>query len=372
MKLSTEIVKNADIFKLLAFLLAVGFAGWYFFEIVSYVIVSFVVAAILKTPTNYMMQVRFYKVHIPRVLAIFISFAILFALIALFVYLFIPLISNQIKVISTIDFEDLVNRIMIPVRGIDDFLLRNKFISKGGFLQDQAKEALTGLINQRTITGFLSGFLNNLLSLTGNIFVGLLAVLFITFFLLYEKATYRKYFISLIPNRYFEVSIAALSKVEKLLSNYLLGLFLQMLSIFSIAVLGLLLSGVEYAVTIAVFAAVANLIPLLGPFLGATFGLLVGISTNVGLSDPQVYLFLIIKILSVFSIVQLTDNLFLQPLILSKSVKAHPLEIFLIVFVGANLAGPLGMVIAIPTYTVLRVTFSEFYRGYRQYQVFHN
>ena len=260
---------------------------------------------------------------------------------------------------------------MIPIQSIDIFLFDNKLITQESFLQGQAKEALTSLIDERTITGFLSGFLNSMLSLTGNIFVGLLAVLFITFFLLYEKGVYRKYFISLIPNRYFEVSIAAVSKIEKLLSNYLLGLLLQMLSIFSIVAFGLLIGGVEYAVTIAVFAALANLIPFLGPILGATFGLLVGISTNAGLLESQDYLILIVKIITVFGIVQLTDNLFLQPIIFSKSVKAHPLEIFLIVFVGANIAGPLGMVVAIPAYTIFRVTFFEFYRGYRQYQVFH-
>lgn len=371
MKLSTEFIRNSDFMRLFVVLFVIGLTGWYFFDIVSYVIVSVVIAAILKTPTNYITQTQFYGVRIPRIVAILISFAILFALIALFVYLFIPLISNQIQVITALDFENLVNKVMVPIQSIDEFLNSNKIISEERFLQDQAKEALTGLIDERTITTFLSGFLNSLLSLTGNIFVGLLAVLFITFFLLYEKGIYRKYFISLIPNRYFEVSIAAVSKIEKLLSNYLLGLLLQMLSIFSIAAFGLLVGGVEYAVTIAVFAALANLIPFLGSFLGATFGLLVAISTNAGLSESQDYLILIVKILTVFGVVQLTDNLFLQPIIFSKSVKAHPLEIFLIVFVGANIAGPLGMVAAIPAYTIFRVSFSEFYRGYRQYQVFH-
>ncbi len=371
MKLNTEIIKNPDFIRLFAILIVLGFTAWYFFDIVSYVILSVVIAAILKTPTNYISQTYFYGIRIPRIFAILFSFSILFALIALFVYLFIPLISNQIKVITAIDFENLVNKVMIPIQSIDIFLFDNKLITQESFLQGQAKEALTSLIDERTITGFLSGFLNSMLSLTGNIFVGLLAVLFITFFLLYEKGVYRKYFISLIPNRYFEVSIAAVSKIEKLLSNYLLGLLLQMLSIFSIVAFGLLIGGVEYAVTIAVFAALANLIPFLGPILGATFGLLVGISTNAGLLESQDYLILIVKIITVFGIVQLTDNLFLQPIIFSKSVKAHPLEIFLIVFVGANIAGPLGMVVAIPAYTIFRVTFFEFYRGYRQYQVFH-
>ena len=95
-----------------------------------------------------------------------------------------------------------------------------------------------------------------------------------------------------------------------------------------------------------------------------------GISTGTDLVTQQDYLLLIIEIASVFAIVQVTDNIVLQPLIFSKSVKAHPLEIFIIIFAGASLAGILGMIIAIPVYTVLRVSLGELYSGYRSYKIF--
>ncbi len=71
-----------------------------------------------------------------------------------------------------------------------------------------------------------------------------------------------------------------------------------------------------------------------------------------------------------FAVIQLTDNLLLQPLIFSKSVKAHPLEIFIIIFAGATVAGIPGMIAAIPVYTVVRVLAMEFYRGYKSYHIF--
>ena len=202
----------------------------------------------------------------------------------------------------------------------------------------------------------------------------MLAVLFITFFILYEKGGIRRYLLSLVPNRYFEVTIVAVTKIERMLSNYLLGILLQMISIFTVAAFGLILVGVDYAITIAVFAAVMNLVPFLGPMMGALFGLIVGISTNSELAEAnsELYLILMGKIIAVFAVVQLADNLFLQPLIFSKSVQAHPLEIFLIVFVGANLAGAVGMILAIPTYTILKVSFTEFFKGYKQYRIFRN
>jgi predicted PurR-regulated permease PerM len=110
-------------------------------------------------------------------------------------------------------------------------------------------------------------------------------------------------------------------------------------------------------------------IPYLGPILGAAFGIIVSISTN-NYAGPNEILFMIFKILIVFAIVQLNDNLVFQPLIFSKSVKAHPLEIFIIIFVGATLGGIIGMIAAIPVYTIVRVSFTEFSQGFKQYQIF--
>ncbi|MEO1653770.1 MAG: AI-2E family transporter, partial [Bacteroidota bacterium] len=145
---------------------------------------------------------------------------------------------------------------------------------------------------------------------------------------------------------------------------------LQIFILFTIVAFGLTLLGVKYALTIAAFAAFINLIPYLGPFLGLVFGVFVVLSTGHPLLSFNEHLLLIVQMLPVFATAQLMDNLLLQPIIFSKSVKAHPLEIFIIIFVGASLADMLGMIAAIPVYTVLRVGFIELGKGYRQYYIF--
>ena len=237
--------------------------------------------------------------------------------------------------------------------------------NKEGFLLDEIKQSILALIKKFDIGGFISGFI----SLTSSILIGTLAVAFITFFLLLENGLLRRNLLNLIPNAYFELSVATFTKVEKLLSNYLFGLLIQVLSIFSLAGFGLSLVGVEYALTIALFAAIANLIPYAGPILGTLFGIVVGISTGNFSSDAE-YTYFLIKIVSVFAFVQITDNVALQPVIFSKSVKAHPLEIFVIIFAGAKIAGIVGMIFAIPVYTIFRVTVMEFYKGYKSYRIF--
>ncbi len=358
--------RNTLIYLILG-LAAFVFAVWLFSDIFAYLAISIVLSAILRPLTHYISKAQFFEVRIPRLVAVLSSFVILFLLITSFIILFIPLISEQIEVLSKIDYDTLYTRSTGPLKNLELFIIENDLTSESpGFIVNSLKENLLSFISNVSV----SNLLNDIIAFTGQFFIGILAVGFITFFFLYEMGSMRSKLISWIPNRYFEVTITAYNKIERLLSNYLVGLLIQMFFIFSIAALGLSIVGIKYALTIALFAAVANLIPYLGPILGASFGIIVGISTGLDFESTRDYLFLIVKVSAVFGVVQLVDNVVLQPLIFSKSVKAHPLEIFIIIFAGASLAGVVGMIAAIPVYTVLRVFILELYRGYKSYAVF--
>lgn len=356
-------------FYLFIIVLLVIFFGWFFFNIFVYFVISFIIATTLRPLTFYISNTQIFNFRIPRAIAVVLSFLALVIILSLFIILFIPLVSEQVQVLMRFNYNDLYLKITTPLASLEEFMIRNGFsLGEKGFIVNSLKENIIDLFSQLNFRSII----NDLLAFTGNFLIGLIAVVFISFFLLYETGIIRKQFIAIIPNKYFEVSIAALYKIEKLLSNYLLGLLFQMFAIFSIASFGLSIFGIKYALTIALFAAIANLIPYAGPILGAAFGIIVGVSTGDLLLNSQQYLVLIVKIATVFGVVQLTDNLILQPLIFSKSVKAHPLEIFVIIFAGANIAGVLGMVMAIPVYTVIRVSIKELYSGYKQYYIFRN
>jgi len=361
-------VRRTIIFLVLA-IIAFIFLAWYFSNIFTYMVISVVLATILRPLTDYISKAHISQVKIPRVLAIFISFCMMIFVISLFVILFIPLISEQVKIFANLNYDVIINQATQPLNDLETFMIENDLTSEPeGFIKDNFKEGFLSLITEIRFAEIFT----DVLSITGSLFLGIIAVVFITFFLLYEEGLLKRHLINLIPNQYFEVSIAALYKIEKLLSNYLLGLIIQMTSIFTMAFLGLSILGIKYSATIALFAAVMNIIPYLGPILGAAFGIFVGISTSPELLSNHNYLFLVIKLVSVFSGVQLMDNLLLQPLIFSKSVKAHPLEIFIIIFAGATVAGIIGMIAAIPVYTIIRVSFVEIYKGYKSYHIFKN
>ncbi len=180
--------------------------------------------------------------------------------------LFLPLISEQIRIFSNVNYEVILDRITMPIVK-DRRLFNRKRVDQrfgSGFLIEDMRVGLRNFI-----TGIdLSSILENVISLTGSFFLLIMAVTFITFFLLFEEGILRKQFLNIIPNNYFEVTIAGFYKIERLLSNYLLGLLFQMTSIFTIAFAGLSILGIKYAASIALFAAVSNLIPYLGPILG--------------------------------------------------------------------------------------------------------
>ncbi|OYX18368.1 MAG: AI-2E family transporter [Algoriphagus sp. 32-45-6] len=351
---------------LFLFLITFLVFGWYFSNITLYLVISLIFAALLRPLTNRLNEFHVLGQHIPRWFAILVSFGAIVSLLFLLGMTFIPLISEQIVILSQLDLEGIYFQIQEPITQVERFLLRYQLIDQGpGELFTQIQNSALEMIKRFDIGGFIGG----LIGITSGLLIGTMAVAFITFFLLLENGLLRRNILNLIPNSYFELSVATFTKVEKLLSNYLFGLLIQILAIFSIAGLGLTLVGVEYALTIAMFAAVANLIPYAGPILGAVFGIIVGISTGTFATDQE-YTYFLIKILSVFAVVQVTDNVLLQPMIFSKSVKAHPLEIFVIIFAGAKIAGIVGMIFAIPVYTIFRVSVMEFYKGYKSYRIF--
>jgi predicted PurR-regulated permease PerM len=330
---------------------------WFFTNIFTYLILSLVLASILRPLVDKINGARLFGLHVPRWLSILMSFGVAISLLSLFVILFIPLI----------DINVVTESILEPIRSFEQFLIKKRLSSEpSGFLVEGLRDSIATAITKIQVQSILSV----IISFLSSFFVGLLALSFITFLLLYEKGLLKNGIIEMIPNKYFEVSIAALNKIEKLLTNYLLGLSIQVFVIFSLASIGLTIMGIKYSLTIALFAALANLIPYAGPLLGSVFGIIVGLSTSSDLVTTNDYIFLIVKIVSVFSVIQLTDNIVLQPVIFSKSVKVHPLEIFVIIFAGASIAGIPGMIAAIPAYTIIRVSVVELRRGYKQYSIF--
>lgn len=203
--------------------------------------------------------------------------------------------------------------------------------------------------------------LASLVGFFGNLMVTLLSVFFIAFFFLKEKGLFANMMSLLVPQKDDSKVQHAIEESSKLLVRYFVGLVVQVLILTFSATLILKVLGFKSALLMAICFAILNLIPYLGPILGNLVGVLIVISSNLEVDFYSMMMPKIITAVIVFGVLQLLDNFLLQPNIFSKSVKAHPLEIFLIVLIGAKLGGILGMVLAIPSYTVIRVLLKVFF-----------
>lgn len=199
----------------------------------------------------------------------------------------------------------------------------------------------------------------------GNFMVLLASVTFIAFFFLKDEKLFGHGIKAAVPDKYLPKVDAAIAQIRRLLSRYFTGILIQVTAITIYLSVFLGVFGVQNAILIAFFAAVINVIPYVGPIIGLIFGLFITITSNLDADFYATTIPLIVKVTIGFATMQTLDNFVLQPVIFSNSVMAHPLEIFIVIIVGAQLGGVSGMVIAVPMYTVLRVIAASFLNEFK-------
>ena len=335
----------------------VGFIAWYFSWIVAYLVISTVFSLILKPLKKGIKRIRIGKFTIPNWLNAVLCILVLYSLIIAFISAFIPLILGQAQALSNVDTSKVIQNFEEPLEYIEALMIKYQISEDPSKM---AREYLDKKMAEIFDIGNLSFIFTYFVGVTGNFFVGIFSITFITFFFTKDNKLPKQIILSLIPLKHARKAHRVLVQAEKLLTRYFIGLIFQITGVTLVAYLGLTLIGVKNALLIGFFAGVVNIVPYLGPIMGALFGAIVAISTNPEADLMDQMLPMIFKIFLVFAIVQLIDNMFFQPAIFSNSVKAHPLEIFIIVLVGGRLAGILGMVAAIPTYTFIRIIAKEF------------
>ncbi len=227
-------------------------------------------------------------------------------------------------------------------------------------------------IQKRIFTAFNPGqipqLFSTLIGFMGNLLIAIMSIFFIAFFFLKEQGLFLNALQAIVPSKYEKEVIHALDDSSRLLRRYFVGVSIQVTTITVFVSIVLTVFGVKNALLIAFFAALINVIPYLGPVIGATFGVLITISSNLDLPFYEEMLPLVFIVIGTFAAMQFLDNFILQPFIFSNSVSAHPLEIFIVILVGAKLSGIVGMVLAIPVYTVIRVIAKSFLSEFRLVQ----
>ena len=346
-------------FLIAGILLLLGFGCWYFSKIVFYILFSVFLTLLGKPIHRLIGKIRVRKKTLPGAVAALMTLLSLYIIFAGLFAIFIPLIAQEAKIISGINTQNVVNELRAPISELEDLL--NRYSSDHIELGNYAQEKLSSLISAGQVTKFV----NSIISFTGDIFIAFLAISFFTFFFLKDGQLIFETLILLSPKKNENDIRNVVDESKHLLIRYFSGMCIDILCVTTLISTGLYLAGVKYALIIGFFAGIMNVIPYVGPLISGLFGLLVTVSNGITDGDTVATFHSCELLILVFVIVNLLDAFLIQPFIFSKRVKAHPLEIFVVILVAGTLAGIGGMILAVPAYTVLRVIAKQFLSRFR-------
>jgi putative permease len=284
-----------------------------------------------------------------RSLAIFMIYTLnSFFVISLF-YIFIPLIIDQLSLLEDelpelqTGFLGLVDKIENRVQSIfhlEEPLFREKL---SRWMITQTSEYTTLIpkwISDSLTTLFLTPFL--------------------AFFMLRDGSQVKRQLLDFVPNRYFETSLKLLYDMNEQVGNFIRARLAEALIVGLVTWVGLWIIGFPYAALLALFAAITNLIPYIGPVIGAVPAFIIlFVNSDLLFESMSVS---VVAVSSVYLIAHAIDAIFIIPIVVAKIVNLHPVTVIVVIILGAQLLGVLGMIISIPMASLIKLLLASFYQ----------
>ena len=343
-----------------ATLAILAYLCWYFKSVLVYIIGAFVVSLIGQPVMRLLRKIRIRGKSAPDGLLAILTILLILGTLILVVTQVIPVVTGIVRDAAVLNSVTADGN---PLDRVNDWII-GLFPGLGPdfniitILMDKLRE-VTNLSNVTSVISSVTSFVTSFV-------VGLFSIVFISFFFVRDETLFRKIVCTLVPDRMEGKMAKSLGEIEGLLSRYFVGLLVEMTGVALLDFLGLWIIarlGFSNALGIAFIAGILNIIPYVGPLVGEVVGVVLAVilkyGTGVGL-DVNIWVFALI-VLAIMLTTQFVDNFVYQPLIYSTSIKASPLEIFIVILLAGHIGGVVGMLVAIPAYTVLRVIASRFF-----------
>jgi len=280
-----------------------------------------------------------------------ISVILIFALMIIFLYLFIllavPAMANQIKdIVGTIPtiLSDLKSWVENIFDKIADLSLENLDTTKTHFF-DSIEKIGTNL--QTNLPQTALNLISSMASGLGKILLSFI----VGFYMLFNFNTVSSGFVKLLPKKWRKDADQLLSQISTTTYDYVKGTLVISFMLMIVSLIGFAIIGLKAPFLIALFCAITNLIPYIGPYMGAAVAALVGFSQSSVVG--------ILTLVFIF-IVQTLEGNFLTPLFMSKKMNLHPVTILISLLIFEHFFGIIGMVIATPVTALLKIIFNFF------------
>jgi predicted PurR-regulated permease PerM len=282
------------------------------------------------------------KAKVPRTLAILIPYIVAIGIVSLLVAFIGPILSQQIT--------DLIENFPKYVKEFTAFL--NNMSQTRWFEWVMEQQYVSFEQIESTLTGYVASLPENIttsitkvLGVVTNITLAIITVPFILFYMLKDGHKLPSKAVLVLPNAYRREGLKIFEDLNETLSAYIQGQLIVSLAVGVGCFIGYTIIGLDYALVLGIVVAVANIIPYLGPFIGAAPAVIIAL-----LESPTKALLAALVVL----VVQQIDGNFLSPLIIGKRLNTHPLTIILLLIGAGSFGGILGMILAVPTYGVLK------------------
>lgn len=335
----------------LAGVTVVGLLLYYYSTLLGYAIIAMIFSYILDPLVN-----RMQSAGMNRTLSITLTLSALILILVWISTNIIPIIANQMVELAA---QLNVQNIESITEQIENRLTQKFRFLPEGFLSDNLVNVLQNVFD----VGEIPAALSNIIGIFTNIFYATLIIPFATFFFLKDGTKIRRDLLQIVPNKYFETTLSLIDKIESRLGLYLRSVLLQSFIVAFASYIALTIVGLNNALSVGIAVGLANTIPYFGPIIGYILSIIVSI---IEVGNFALVLPCILAIL----FVQMLDNIVLQPMIFSRSADMHPVSILFIIMIGAETAGILGMLVAIPLATVIKITFNQVSWSLNNYHVF--
>ena len=337
---------------------------WRIRNVLMYITLAIVVPLMADPLCNLMCRIRVKGRGFPRWLATILSISMIFGVIFGVIRTAIPFISGIAHDISSVNINNMALSVKIPLAQFNCDA-RRMFPQLGADFR--VESLIIGMVQERLNAGVFSTVLGSVTSFFVNLGITIFSVVFISFFFVKNPGMVTAIITALVPEKHEGKVRASLKESGVLVSRYFVGLAIEVLGVALLNFIGLRLiadMGREYSLGIALLTGALNIIPYLGPLFGGIIGILLSLIIKYAcftVVGPDVeFLPFILILAGIFTFTQIVDNYVYQPLIYSNSVKIHPLEVFIVFLIAAEVGGAAGMLAAIPAYTVFRVVIRQF------------
>jgi predicted PurR-regulated permease PerM len=294
--------------------------------------------------------VNFLAKKMPRGLAILILYLAIIGLITGVIFYVGPILQRQINSLIE-NTPDLIDRFREALLTLQQNEWVSQFQNGERFSFEDITNRLTDYLNEAAST--LGSNLMNIISTITNIVVLIILIPFVLYYMLKDGNKLSGKVLNLVPQKHENEGKKVLSDMDDALSSYIQGQVIVSFCVGVLVYIGYLIIGLDYSLVIAILTMLTNVIPFIGPFISAVPAVIVGF-----LQEPIMALWVIIVIL----VVQQIEGNLISPQVMGRKLDIHPLTIILLLVAAGKFAGFLGLLLAVPTYAILKVLFIHIYR----------